>query len=209
MKTQIYFLYTLLIFLFLNSCSDDNNPVKPPTQPTANLISKTVVLNTKSYKKWVYFSFSKGDTVSVKDYKNSVQWDIAFHRNNVRTNGGKSGKGKAAVADLGIKKFEEVIIAPSEKFVADSLIKIVKDISDGFPPPEVEVPGSVLMNSSIKFSGPPPSYDPNKHIYIIKTAEGKYVKYLALNFYDNLGNSGSLKFKYLYQPDGSKNLKGK
>lgn len=209
MSKKIFFYLSIVLILFtFTACSDDDNPTEPTT-PTVELVSKTVTLNVKSYTKWVYFSFSKGDTVSVTDFKNSNDWDIAFHRNNVRTNGGQSGKGMAAVADMGMKKFEEVVTAPASGYVADETIKIVEDISGGFPPPTVDVPGSVPMGTSIKFSGPPPSYDPNNHIYVIKTADGKYVKYIGLNFYDDGGNSGALKFKYLYQPDGSKNLTGK
>lgn len=84
-------IFTLLIgFLIFSSCSSND---REEDVATAGEIEKYEFLDARSYTDWVYFSFSKGEIVTVTDYQNDINWDIAFHRGDVRLNGGKSGKG--------------------------------------------------------------------------------------------------------------------
>ena len=57
----------------------------------------------------------------------------------------------------------------------------------------------------LEFCGPPPAYEPSNHIYIVKTADGNYAK--IKGFYNDLGDSGYLNFKYTYQSNGSRSFK--
>ena len=44
----------------------------------------------------------------------------------------------------------------------------------------------------------PPSYTPNNHVYLVRTAKGKYAKVMMTSFYDKKGESGYVSFKYIY-----------
>ncbi len=57
----------------------------------------------------------------------------------------------------------------------------------------------------LEYGAQGPVYTPNDHIYVMKTAKGKYAKVLITGFYDDNGNSGYISFKYSYQNgDGRK-----
>ena len=71
------------------ACSDDDDEPKLPGD-----VKVVEFINATSYTDWQYFSFEKGGLVEVSDYANDLSWDIAFHRGDVRLNGGKSGKGQ-------------------------------------------------------------------------------------------------------------------
>lgn len=43
----------------------------------------------------------------------------------------------------------------------------------------------------------------SEHVFVIKTANGKYVKMQVEGFHDKEGKSGYVAFRYVYQPDGS------
>src|SRR4051812_30139498 len=61
----------------------------------------TVVIDATSEDAWVYFSFATGAVVKTPEKPGeSLAWDIAFQRYNMKTNGGVSGKGQGAAADL-------------------------------------------------------------------------------------------------------------
>ena len=91
MNLKSFFLMGFLIFISCNSDSRESDVAK------SQEIKKYEFLDARSYTDWIYFSFSKGEIVKVNDYQNDANWDVAFHRGNVRLNGGKSGKGGVKV----------------------------------------------------------------------------------------------------------------
>ena len=52
------------------------------------------------YDGWDYFSFSSGNVVDMTgmDPSQSIEWDIGFSRNNIKTNSGESGSGEVCAA---------------------------------------------------------------------------------------------------------------
>ena len=54
-----------------------------------------IEINASEYNKWIFFSFEIGDTLTIDNPENSLDWDIAFKRNHIKTNGGLSGAGDA------------------------------------------------------------------------------------------------------------------
>ncbi|MDO4695434.1 HmuY family protein [Porphyromonas sp.] len=79
------------------SCSKKNNngPDVPP--PTPDGVQKVEYIDASSYEKWTYFSFATGKVVEVSDPKSSMDWDVAFHRGEIRVNGPQNFSGKAGV----------------------------------------------------------------------------------------------------------------
>ena len=65
---------------------------------------------------WMYFNLRTGEIFNLNfagenikegEQKGRLDWDIAFCGYHLRTNGGTSGKGKGAVADLGYGNYEK------------------------------------------------------------------------------------------------------
>ena len=53
-----------------------------------------VTIDASSWDDWVYYSFELEDIVDIVNPESSLDWDIAFQRNNIRTNGGESYMGQ-------------------------------------------------------------------------------------------------------------------
>jgi len=201
-------LWILLALISLTiACKEEEDP-----DPSESITTEEVTLSRKTDygEDWIYYSFSQGAEVSgITDanYQTDGTWDIAFNRYNVRTNGGTSGAGLAAVYDFGMVEYTSVTEAPVAGYTADSKILIVVDPNIGGIPIYGESNGNTLfVGAIIPPTGNPPTYDPNDHIYVVKTADGKYAKVWIKSFYNESGESGYVNFKYSYQEDGSRIL---
>lgn len=198
------------------ACGDDDNGTGATDNgndnggSTTTVTSKTVTLSRKTAygNDWIYFSLSQGKEVEVSEdaHATDLTWDLAFNRYNVRTNSGKSGSGKGGAYDTGLTDFNAVLSVPGNAtFTVDVNDSITASFT-GSGITQIESSLSPVLAEAIAFAGPPPSYTPNNHVYIVKTADGRYAKLQVLGFYNDEGQSGYVNFKYAYQPDGSTNL---
>jgi len=182
MKTKVIFLMGLLI-------KENNNTDDP----------REVILDvSKDLFNWIYYSFSEGDIVLVSDFQNDLRWDLGIRYESFRTNGGQSGIGPGGVYDLGEVDFEAVTLSSigSANFVVDDSINVIIDMT----PTWAKVPGSVPLDDMfLSPSGPPPyTFAPNNHVYIIKTANGKHVKFIGTSFFNEYAELGYLNFRYSF-----------
>ncbi|MCK5776859.1 MAG: HmuY family protein [Bacteroidales bacterium] len=186
------------------SCSKDDD-VKPE-ENVGSLKKGEVTLSRKTDygNDWIYYSFKEAKEVAVAevDHETSLDWDIAFNRYNVRTNGGESGAGQAAVYDAGKVDFTSVLKAPTDGYVIDDTIQIVK----AFLGQSVEWMTSTGNDAfkgcvEMSYGSSGPSYNTNDHIYVVKTADGKYAKLWIKSYYNDNGVSGFINFKYSYQSE--------
>lgn len=196
----------LLLFattLFTACDEDDNAPV---VQLEATTVSD---LNAVSTKNFTLFSFADGATVANTD-STTTHWDIGFRGTTIILNGGVSGPGQAAGQIVnGI--FEELLEAPTDGYAQDS--QTTKAIQGS---------GGWYTYTGEAQSGPKHAVLPNAgKILVLKTADGKHVKMEILSYY--LGNPNTTTaefadlttrpaaryytFRFIYQPDGSTNLK--
>lgn len=166
---------------------------------------KTQVFDARAYDKWVYFSFVQDKIVEIENFSTSLDWDIAFHRFDVRTNSGASGPGQGGSINMGKVAFDAIGEAPLEGYVPNDSISIIPKAGDWMNP--VRVPGDTVMATWMHFSGPPPQYLLSNEIFVLKTAEGKYVKIWLKDYYNDNAESGFVSMQYLYQKDGSRHLK--
>ena len=210
-KLAALFMSMLAMFTF-SSCSDDDDaPTAPENNNTEALAEHRVTLSRKTEygNDWIYFSLSQGKEltgINEENRESNKTWDLAFNRYNVRTNSGLSGKGKGGAADTGKTKMSEVTTVPDLTFEVDEMGKITSKFT-GSGVEEIDSPLNKKLSKAIDFQGPPPTYTPNNHVYIVRTADGKYAKIKIENFYNDEGKSGFVTFTYVYQPDGSINLK--
>jgi hypothetical protein len=169
----------------------DAEPPKPtPKATTTDLgdgISQTVI-DSSDKETWVYFSFSYSRDIEVKDPSTSGEWDLAFQRYTIKTNGGISGSGGVEVAIVEGKAFDTIQYAPREGYIKDE-----KDGSDTDDNPDL----AFLVQDAWY------SYNPQTHalsardrIYIIKTAEGNYIKLQMTGYNDKEGKPGFPTFKW-------------
>lgn len=189
----------LLGVLFTTACDKDNNePALPGEVKDIQFIDAT------SYTDWVYFSFSKGETVTVTDFQNDLSWDIAFHRGDVRLNGGESGKGKAEALNTNKTDWNAVTEAPAAGYAKDQTGKITTAFTgDGTTEEDQPFSQTLATWLTVDTNNPPPKYIVHNWIYIVKAADGNYVK---LWLYDNKNEknaAGYVSFKYQYNADGS------
>ena len=158
---------------------------------------------------WIYYSFVDEKEVSGLDEtssKTSDSWDIAFNRYNVRTNSGDSGNGQGGAYDAGKVDWTSIIEANETGYTVDDTIQIVEAFT-GQGVTYMTSNGNDVFKGCIdlEYGAQGPAYTPNDHIYVMKTAKGKYAKVWITGFYNDAGESGYISFKYSYQNgDGRK-----
>jgi hypothetical protein len=194
---KIFCLLTIII-LFQAGCNNDDDD-----QPIESLIFE---IKATSSSDWKYFSFSKNDTIIVTDPMNSNEWDLAFQRYRIKTNGGESGSGMGSAANSYLKGqagFDALMLVPdTTTFVEDDSIQIA--IQQGYA---IYVVNPALYNwFSIELAAQGTQIVPTDYVFIVKTADGRYAKVWFKSYYSASDISGYVSFQYKYQPDGSKKL---
>jgi hypothetical protein len=202
MKRHSVFAWLVLAALFIGvTACDDSSTNSNPDENSGN--SKEVTIDASAWDTWTYYSFSQGKEVVISDFSTSMDWDIGFHRSDVRLNGGASGPGNAGSIDLGIIGFDTLSQAPMSGYIENDSIDIIEVFI--MPPNLVTVPGDTVMPSWIivDTSNPPPVYTVTNNIFAVKTADGKYAKVWLKSFHNENAESGHVTMEYVYQPDGS------
>lgn len=199
-KTSLLFIVALFSAIYiLSSCDEKDNPTPANVQ--------TVTIDASDYSKWIYFSFEEDTIVTISDFENSMDWDIGFHRYNLRINCGESGPGDGGTYATGLKYFDDVTIAPESGYSTNGFIDIAVDVSS-FPPVMESVPGDSVLASWIKmtYNDNVPVYSYSNEVFVVKTAKGKYAKIWLKDYFNDNAESGHVTMKYSYQSDGSRNL---
>ena len=209
MKTASSFALLALVIGF-SSCSDDKDD--NTTTPTPALEATTVsnlaagVTTTTggggqptSATKYTFYSFANKAVVANAD-SNSTKWDVGFKGTTIIVNGGISGPGQGgALVQDGL--FTEAATAPETGFKVDA--------ASGLAIPTGSNNGWYNYNSANNLVTPLAG-----KVIMVRTATGKYAKLEIVSYYQNApatptptSVSRYYTFRYLYQPDGSRNLK--
>jgi hypothetical protein len=193
-------IYTiLLVFAFSFVACDKDESAEPNLPLEAEVIS----LDATSFTEWVYVSLSKGEIVEVSDPQNDMSWDLGFHRWDVRTNGGMSGKGQGAALQLSQNGLDQVDTAPETGYVSDVMLQINMT---GMPPVYEEHPANPELAKwmDLDMSEMPPKYTMTDKIFIVRTADGSYARLKFTDYMNDTGTRGHITFEYVLQPDGSR-----
>lgn len=192
------FYFVPVILILLAGCTKEES--KTPIE------AQTFEVNATSSTTWKYFSFETNDTVEIPDPLNSTDWDLAFQRYRIRTNGGKSGNGLGKAANsykTGQAGFDALKIVPdTSTFVADDTMRIA--IVQGYA--TYIVNPKLYTWFSLEMATQGTQIVPSDYIYIIQTAKGEFAKVWFKSYYSATNQSGYVTFQYKFQPDGSKNL---
>ena len=195
------------MMLFSTSCKKDDTP----DAPQASSVKEVKELNASSQTEWTYFSFSEGKQVAVTNPRTSNNWDIAFNRYNVKTNGGTSGIGGVEVVNTGSKDFDAVTQYPGVGYQKDEEVTTYGRPKEGQTTPTVitnsvnkAITGTV-MNPDPKgfYNYTPPAQGSNtphinltKYVYVLKTTKGEYVKLQITEYTNKKNENGYITFKY-------------
>ena len=165
------------------------------------------VIDASDYDQWVYLDLESGlisqvpvdpdapeildaeeAAVALREAEEKLNWDLAFQRFKVKTNGGISGSGGMEGARISGADYDAMAQAPSVVYTEDA------EDSDDFD----QDPDTVFL-------GDPPwfDYDVSDHslspadaVYVVKSVEGNYFKIAFLNYYTEAGTSGYPAFKW-------------
>jgi hypothetical protein len=191
-------LLSVVIMGLIIACNKDDT--------IAVIKSQTFEVNSTSSSAWKYFSFVKDDTISVSDPANSSEWDLAFQRYRIKTNGGKSGKGLGGAANSykkGQTGFDALsIVSDTSSFATDDPIQIA--VQQGYA--TYIVNPALYTWFTIELATQGTQIVPSDWVYIVKTGTGKYAKVWFKSYYSASNASGYVTFQYTFQPDGSKKL---
>jgi HmuY protein len=177
--------------------------------------SRSMTIDTRSYTTWTYFSFEKGVLGVYKenefDYKNNTEWDLAFHRWDVRTNCGESGSGKGGAYQTqygGPLNVDIWSIMPSKgEFVEDTHLKtyMAPPSMDPSAPAEqrLEVPANLVLSKwlEVQMSTIPPKYVILDKAFVVRTASGKHAAIKFTNYMNDKAVKGYASFDYVYPLD--------
>ena len=162
---------------------------EPKTKLTNLLATQVTTVNASSEKEYVYFDFSSGKPVRILD-TSSLEWDMAFRRGKVISNGGASSRlGQAGLIDLGVVEFDEVTEVPMDNYAQDIAAKT-----------ETENPVLLKWYNYNYFTH---KLTAKKNSYAVRTANGKFAKFQFLSFYCDNKEAGCIKIRYVYQDNGS------
>ncbi len=150
-----------------------------PSQPVA-VVQYTI--DARSRKDWAYFDFSSGSAVSTS--QESPDWDIAFRRTDILTNGGETNPdGQGGAIDLGETPLDKAI-PPAVGYLADAT-----DDERGLENPALHKWYNYNWTTHIITS--------KSHTYAVRTATGEVVLLTFTSYYCDGGSAACVTFQYV------------
>lgn len=169
------------------------------TDPLTN--SGVVYLNVSSYAIWTYIDFHTQtiDTANILlNQPPPANWDIAIHRNDVKTNGGSA-------METTYDDFSQLWHAgkiPEGEFQPDQPNdSIVTDMSDmmngniGYTPSPVN---RVIDWVTYDFNTIPPVYTYKHNVYLVRLKDDTYLALKLESYANDQGVKGYITIKYVY-----------
>lgn len=164
------------------------------------------------YSRWFYYSLKTGELIGSDTIDKSIpvdtnwqkrlDWDIAFHGGNIKTNGGLSGNGQGGVIKTNYTDFYALTSAPSTGYKQDAdTLKNAFFSMKAMPPAYCNIVYSKEAEGWAATSGM--NFTVNPTVLAIKTAEGKYAKVWMKSFANQAGDNGYITFEYVYNDNGT------
>lgn len=163
-------------------------PPDPVEQGDLRVGPRTVTVDASGA--WRYFDFSRG---SVVEGPGPLDWDVAFSRFRILTNGGAGFGGQAGVLPLGHVPFDSVTRVPDGGYTR------VAEAADSVNP---------ALERWYDYSFTSHLLRPKPVVYALRTADGRYAKLEILGYYCPGAQPGCVTFRYVYQGDGGTDVGG-
>lgn len=177
----------ILLLGLLCACKKTKEPVEGKTLADVNV---------SAYDKWVYLSFASGTPIEKGlDEAAPAEWDIAMHRENIKTNEGAAMQSNAGA-------LSELTALPAGTFTADVMTDsvVIADMSQMMQGIIVYQKSMVnmVLNAWVSRAGMPPVYTVNDNVYVVRNKEGKYAKIKFSSYKNAEDKTGFATFSYEY-----------
>jgi len=150
----------------------------------------TYTVDASASSEWVFFDFSRG---SVIPDPGPLEWDLAFQRFYIVSNGGEAFDGRGGLLDLGAVPFDSVEAVPTGGYVFSEADRDTTNAATA---------------EWYDYSFTSHLLTPSGHTYAVRTADGRYAKLEVVGYYCPGARPGCLTFRYAYQGDGSARVVG-
>jgi len=137
---------------------------------------------------WRYFSFATGSEVIPADPATSTDWDLAFQRFHILSNGGVSGSGGVAVAIVAGQTLADVSAAPSDGYVEDQ--------ADGDDDDSIAESAFSSGDGWYAYDPATNRLSPYPNVYVVRTGSGAFYELAIIDYYDGAGTSGHPAFEW-------------
>ena len=175
---------TLLFHTTLNYMEDnieefETVPLPPKKIQKISTNNSIIKIDAKDRDAWMLVEFSSGKTLKISedeaetDKLHQTNWDMAFSRTKIITNGGKTNPaGKTGVINLGLTNFDDIRTAPETGYVQDhrSLGNLINK----------ELAGWYNYRTRTH------NIESKRNVYAMKLNNGVYMKMRILNYYCGL-----------------------
>lgn len=151
-------------------------------------------INATNVENWVFFDFSSGTSVPGAKW-DSTDWDLAFRRAKILVNGGVTNPGgQGGVAAVPGKDLGALAEAPESGY------------SRNERPTGAGEASNPNIDKWYNYNYWTHKLTPKEQVYALRTADGKYAKFVIEDYYCGEGVSGCLAFRYVYQGNGSRSF---
>lgn len=190
MKMNFFQTSLVMALLFLVACNKPDHD-----KENSDAVTLTDV-DVSAYDQWVYLSFESGTPLTLNvNEETPAEWDIALHRENVKTNQGAALKSDAV-------SLSALNRLPAGGFVSDVMTDstLVVDISQMMQGVLIYQESEInpVLNAWVKRSGMPPAYAVNENVYVVRNKEGKYAKIKFSSYKNAEDKTGFATLSYIY-----------
>jgi hypothetical protein len=165
-------------YLVIASMAKRSVPTFDPSPPATAVhdagprYDDTITVDATDSKRWRFVDFDRGGVVAPPD---TAGWDLAVRRYHVIASD--------AIADLGVRRFEDVRDAPEGEFVAN--------VTDGDT-------SNAAIRRWYKYSMVTHLLQPTGHAYAVRTREAQLAIVQILGYYCTGLRPGCLTLRYTY-----------
>ena len=175
-KILSYLSAALLCMATLASCDKNKSKDTDGNDGTDTVDSKQMKnLDVSAYDRWVYVSLEDGTSVA-KGIEEAApeKWDIAMHRENVKTNEGSAIKTDVTSFDALTAIPEGSVFMPDELTYTEVAVDMSQMMQGIIIYDTTEI--NMVLEDWVTRSGMPPVYSVRPNVYVVRTKEGKYAK---------------------------------
>jgi hypothetical protein len=168
--------HTTLNYMENNIEEFETVPLPPKKIQKISTNNSIIKIDAKDRDAWMLVEFSSGKTLKISedeaetDKLNQTNWDMAFSRTKIITNGGKTNaSGKTGVINLGLVNFDDIRTAPETGYVQDhrSLGNLINK----------ELAGWYNYRTRTH------NIESKRNVYAMKLNDGVFMKMRILNYY--------------------------
>jgi hypothetical protein len=154
-----------------------------------------VEVDATSETAWTYVSFAKGVVAAPATPEDSLDWDIAFQRYNVKTNGGSSGRGQGAASDLGVLDLQTTTTAEVTGWTPDAVIADART--------DDRKSMNAVLSGWYAYHFFKHELVSLYHLYAVRAADGSIALFKIHSYYDAAGTPAKLTIIFRFPVNGT------